>query len=35
VVREEQDRLHSGGLKESADAETKRLCEKLIGHVYG
>jgi oligogalacturonide transporter len=35
VVREELDRLHAGGLKESADSETKRLCEKLTGHVYG
>ena len=35
VVRNELDRLHAGGLKENADSETKRLCEKLTGHVYG
>jgi len=35
VVRNELDRLHDGDLKESADSETKRLCEKLTGHVYG
>ncbi|MBI9096742.1 MAG: MFS transporter [Sphaerochaeta sp.] len=35
VVRNELDRLHAGGLKENAEVETKRLCEKLTGHVYG
>ncbi|MDY0289463.1 MAG: glycoside-pentoside-hexuronide (GPH):cation symporter [Sphaerochaeta sp.] len=34
VVRTELDRLHAGGLRKDADAETKRLCEKLTGHVY-
>lgn len=35
VVRNELDRLREGGLKKDATTETKRLCEKLTGHVYG
>ncbi len=34
IVRDELDRLHSGGLPKEADLETKKLCEHLTGHAY-